>query len=132
MRRYKLNVNRSRRAVPGRETKQGGRFRSVSGGPPPAADEVGKGETVSVPSELARSPREANKSLVTPNAIVQCAETLLSRLVLVYLEPKFYRQVFTASFFFSSSFFSLSTVLNKAARNEASSKSTLVHTLSKI
>lgn len=89
MRRYKWNVNRSRRPV---QTKQGGRFRSVSGGAPPAADEAGKGETVSVPSELARSPRprEANKC----DAIVQCAETLLSRLVLVYLEPKFYRQVF--------------------------------------
>lgn len=130
MRRYKLNVNRSRRAVPGRETKQGGRFRSVSGGPPPAADEVGKGETVSVPSELARSPREANKSLVTPLYSVRKRYSPVSSSFI--WNPNFTAKFFTASFFFFSSFFSLSTVLNKAARSEASSKSTLVHTLSKI
>jgi hypothetical protein len=36
----------------------------------------------------------ARSKQIACDAIVQCAETLLSRLVLVYLEPKFYRQVF--------------------------------------
>jgi hypothetical protein len=129
MRRYKWNVNRSRRPV---QTKQDGRFRSVSGGPPPAADEAGKGETVSVPSELARSPRprEANKSLVTPLYSVRKRYSPVSSSFT--WNPNFTAKFFTASFFFFSSFLSISTVLNKAARSEASSKSTLVHTLSKI